>query len=1077
MRRFLLLFLLLSNQFVFSQTPKLGNEWIDFNKTYLKISINKDGVYRISSKHLTTYFPELLKENPLNFKLFNKGQELAIKIIGENDGVFNIEDSILFYAEKNKGELDSLVYLPNATRHNKHHSLFSEESAYFLYCANNRGKRIKAYTEALNSPIGNTHLETLVYAPNTQYSFNNSIGLLPQVQQSYFESGEGFSGEFRSLDSLATYSINTLNFDNLADYKVKLRLKLAGRSRVPHMIQLAIDNVIIEDSLLINSFGELEIEKELPKELLIDNNLKLKFSSLQKLEYDWFSITYLELEYPQILKEDLLSDKIIQPIRNQKVVLNSNTYFALNIYDVTNVSVFNDLTVGAFEYNLKQTETKVFLTKFINDPLKVERIKFKNLSKTANYIILRPESLAASADKYAAYRASSLGGRFEVLTLSPNDLYNQFTFGYRNPKAITRFAEEQYQKGVNKYLLLYGRGITFPDVLKSQGAQDLVPSFGYPASDNLLTAGFSKDLDSEVQTMATGRLNISSSIEAENYLNKVKEYESQNIAQDWKKNILHLSGGQNLGELSYLKDILNLVKPKAETKLYGANVIALAKQTDQEVEPVDISNYVNKGVGLISYAGHGSANILDFNFGYCSPPNSGYDNKGKYPIMYFNGCGVGNVFYRYNTLTTDWLLTPNKGAIAVFANSFWSYLYPTQAFLSVFYDKLFVNKETAGLRLGDIHREVNKELAVEKSNPLVLSNINQLILQGDPALRIFPVADPDFSLGANNVFVKSINTLNPIANADSLLLGVILKNNGGLPSTSKINTRLLIKGESDQSINFTVDKVFNLDTIYHKIKNSKGITELKYQVDPENTIIEYSESNNEATLILDKSLINTSNIFPENIIKDILAPVVSLMIDNKVLGKDRIVSKNPKMFLELIDDRSINSGDSSLIKILLVNLETNIKTEVPYKNLTWNKLTNNSVGITFQFQNLVAGNYILEISSQDNAGNKSKSPVKYSFQVIDKNLPSTMSVFPNPASDYIKGFLQINSSDYPKVILALLVNNKGQIIEEKRLNSSVGKNEFYFKNSKSLNSGVYFVNFQIVWNDGKTEQLTQKIIK
>ncbi len=239
------LFFLLISQLAFTQNIKLGNEWIDYSKIYLKLSITSDGIYTINYNELKTQMPELLNGNPQNIKLFCQGNEVAIKVIGEEDGIFNATDRIIFYAERNKGILDSLVYQPTTMRLNKYHSLFSDESAYFLVLDGVKGKRISNYIHPQVFTNSNTHLEKLVYAPNKQYSFNNSIGLLPEVQQSYYEVGEGFTGEFQSLDSASNLNINTSNFDKSSLVKPKLRIKINGRSRVPHKIQVSIDNFVI----------------------------------------------------------------------------------------------------------------------------------------------------------------------------------------------------------------------------------------------------------------------------------------------------------------------------------------------------------------------------------------------------------------------------------------------------------------------------------------------------------------------------------------------------------------------------------------------------------------------------------------------------------------------------------------------------------------------------------------------------------------------------------------------------------------------------------------------------------------
>ena len=80
-----------------------------------KISTSTEGVYKISYTDLQSYGINPSTIDPRNIKLFGNGggmlnqlnsapkiddlQELAIKVIGENDGVFNTSDYILFYGQ------------------------------------------------------------------------------------------------------------------------------------------------------------------------------------------------------------------------------------------------------------------------------------------------------------------------------------------------------------------------------------------------------------------------------------------------------------------------------------------------------------------------------------------------------------------------------------------------------------------------------------------------------------------------------------------------------------------------------------------------------------------------------------------------------------------------------------------------------------------------------------------------------------------------------------------------------------------------------------------------------------------
>src|SRR5215217_7415937 len=93
---------------------------------------------------------------------------------------------------------------------------------------------------------------------------------------------------------------------------------------------------------------------------------------------------------------------------------------------------------------------------------------------------------------------------------------------------------------------------------------------------------------------------------------------------------------------------------------------------------INVSKELNAGLSLITFFGHSSPSVSDIDIGLVSNPVFGYNNLGKYPMIYLNGCFAGNPFNNTNSFGEDWLLTPRKGAILFMAHSnfgFSQYLY------------------------------------------------------------------------------------------------------------------------------------------------------------------------------------------------------------------------------------------------------------------------------------------------------------------------------------------------------------------------------------------------------------------
>ncbi len=61
-----------------------GN-WIDYSKDYVKLTIPKDGIYKITYNDLTNYGVAPSSVNPLTFMIFYKGKEIPLFVSAGND--------------------------------------------------------------------------------------------------------------------------------------------------------------------------------------------------------------------------------------------------------------------------------------------------------------------------------------------------------------------------------------------------------------------------------------------------------------------------------------------------------------------------------------------------------------------------------------------------------------------------------------------------------------------------------------------------------------------------------------------------------------------------------------------------------------------------------------------------------------------------------------------------------------------------------------------------------------------------------------------------------------------------------
>jgi len=104
-----------------------GNEWIDYTKSYYKITVSEDGIYRID---YNTLLAEGVSLNGANYKMFHNGEEIPIYV--STNGNLSNGDYIEFYGKKNDGAYDNWLYEQPNYQPNPHLSLFTDNSAYYL---------------------------------------------------------------------------------------------------------------------------------------------------------------------------------------------------------------------------------------------------------------------------------------------------------------------------------------------------------------------------------------------------------------------------------------------------------------------------------------------------------------------------------------------------------------------------------------------------------------------------------------------------------------------------------------------------------------------------------------------------------------------------------------------------------------------------------------------------------------------------------------------------------------------------------------------------------------------------------
>ncbi len=867
-----------------------NNSWIDYTKTYYKFKVGATGLYRISQSTLSSI--GLGNTSADQFQLWRNGEEVRLYTTTVS-GPLGSSGYIEFWGEMNDGKKDTKLYLNTDYQMSDHWSLVTDTASYFL-TVNTSGNNLR-YTNAVNNVAGTT-LPTEPYFMNTRgLYYNNKINpgyaavVGEYVYSSSYDMGEGWTSN--DIGPGAGYALFQL-IDNLNVYPggppVSFRIAATGNALNSRNIKVKFGSTVILDTVMDYFDYVKKQASNIPSSILSNpDNVLVSVENTSANAGDHMAVSFMELTYAS--KFNFNNSKsfyfeLPATTTGTNLVIDNfnNGSTAPVLLDLTSGNRYTgDIsTTGKVKFLLPASS--VTLRKFIlvsEDPANVNSVtninqrnfvNYSVASNQGNYLIISHPGLYNNGagqnfvDQYKAYRSSGPGGSFTAKVYDIDQLNDQFGYGIKNHPAsikdFLQFAKINFTQ-TPKFVFLIGKGTNYFDYqyIKNSPSGDrmnLVPTFGYPASDIRLASPY----NSMVPDIPIGRLSVVTGSEIENYLVKMKQYEqaqastSQTVAdKGWMKKIAHIIGGKDNFESDLFTLYMNNYKRIIQDTSFGASVETFSKSSTAAVQLIAsqrIEELINSGVSIISYFGHSSANTLEFNL---NSPES-YNNAGKYPFFNVSGCTAGNNYsvdtlrlQGRMTLSEKYVLANQRGSIAFLASSHLG----IPPFLNN-YQTEFYNQTAAksyGSSAGVIIQNVIKNLG--GANPALdfftRMHLEEMNLHGDPALKINPHPKPDYVIEdpmvkispsfisvAENNYTVTINMLN-IGKAinDSIVLEV----KQVYPSArSLVIYRKKIKAfYYADSLTLTIPIIATRD---------KGLNKLVVTIDADNKVDEISESNN-----------------------------------------------------------------------------------------------------------------------------------------------------------------------------------------------------------------------------------------
>ncbi|MDI9858609.1 putative type IX secretion system sortase PorU2 [Flectobacillus roseus] len=709
----------------------------------LSVSVAQTAVHRIHYETLQSFWPYLIENQYIH--LYRQGKEVALEIHSKNDSYFTSGDYLLFWGKSNDGTTDSSLYESAQAQANPSYSLFSYTATYVLTYEPSQKSVFRIRTERQNLEDNYRLCLTARKEQIQVFSDNYFAGLVltpfdnEKIWDSNYQKAEGWMSKSFTENSPARLIFSALDTEGDT---LKFNIRLVSQKRTTQVLE------IIQGSQVISTIELQPAEcKDISGNILLSKGKELEIKGKASL----FAIASVKYDYACTLEPKEGQYFWKEPLP-KKIPMNSQS---LKVWNISNE--FFPKNIPQFRDTLFTTGTQMVFWEKPVEITSLSPIRDWQPDTLANFLIVTHENLRESAQQYATYRSSQAGGAYRCEVVTSRMLYDYFNHGDKSTLAFQRYFSISKNQKNPIAILLIGTG-AYPQIARksvSAYARDLVPTNGYPCSDTPFAMGINRSI---------GRIPAETNAEVEAYLKKVIAFEKVENTYIGRKQLLHLSGGRYGIEQTLFRNYLDSLANIPQEK--GLVVRTIGKQTDAYVEVRNVAEEVNQGIGMITLFGHSAIGQLDLDIGFASNPDLGYQNQEKYPFVLVNGCDAGDFFTEKKALSTDWLLSHDRGAIAFMAHTHLAYPNSLYAFSKSFYQQLFQGELSQ--TLGEAHAQVLKH---EATDPYLKTTLQQFTLQGDPAIRLFKaIALPDIA------FVK--NSLSIDFQQDSLRINVSIVNYG-----------------------------------------------------------------------------------------------------------------------------------------------------------------------------------------------------------------------------------------------------------------------------------------------------------
>ena len=1068
---------------------------------WYRFYVEKSGIYKISKSFLSSLGLNT-NVDPRKIKIFGSGgrmvpllnsevypfdlTENAIKFIGENDGVFDNQDYILFYAEG----------LDNWNQENQTNlNLYSTKSYYYVTSSGVDGKRISDLNQPTDTPT--TTINTF-----DDYQFHEID------KENIAKLGRVWFGEQFSINNIQEFEFDFPNL--ITTSPVNFKIHLAAAASVVTNFKAEVNSQLIGSV----NFGAVSANSGTDAyDSTINNNATLTSGNFKvKITYDNSGVPsskgyldYINVKAKRELKGTTKQFRFqydaaasIFGVGKFEISNASGVNEVWDITDIHNVSKVENSNANTFSFNANLGEIRKYSTVVSSDyysPLKDSkpRVQNQNLKGTiltnnqgqfqdVDYLIITPNSLSTQAEKLANFHRNNSQMNVKVIKL--DDIYTEFSSGKQDIGAIRNLVKYVYFNASTsakrvKYVNLFGDGsYDFKD--RISGNTNLIPIYqslnSYTEGESSFASddfyGLMDENEGRIDfinsfgswsasikglDIAVGRMIVDSPQQADEMVNKVIEYHDIKSYGSWRNNYVCIADDPSLEkpgdkQLQFYQNRLtdNIVAQKPFLNAKKILLDAYVQQTSAGGKRYpkareDIFASFEKGALVFNYLGHGGEDGLTEERVWEKSDGQNLSNQYKYPLFITITCDFSRFDNPYRPTAGEYTYwNPKGGAIAMITTIRSIGQGPAQ----FFNDKLAEYLFSFG---SDNYTSIAESLRLAKNfSPSFSTNV--VFYLGDPALML--------AIPRPKVVLTKVNDIPITGTIDDFkslayvkLNGEILdENNNLLPNYNGelavniydkniITTTLRNDGE-DAIINNAFQTAPTMpfvklgETIFRgnaTVVNGKFefgfVVPRDIRIPVDNGKISFYAKRNQ--IKLDKTGYNTDikiggiNL---NAVADNVGPRVKLYMNDETFVNGGITNKSPFLLALLEDENGINtaSGIGHDIVGILDGDESNPYIMNDYYETELDDYTRGRV--YFPYRDLEPGLHTIVFKAWDVYNNPITSEIQFIVVGDDSVALKNVLNYPNPFVNYTEFWFSHNRPFEPLEVQVQVMTITGKIV-------------------------------------------------